>query len=519
MVEGLVALHLDLYQKSGTELILGDGRFVVPKTLEVRLRDGGTRVLRGERVFLNLGTRATIPPIAGLADARSLTHIEALELDRLPAHLIVLGGGYVGLEFAQAYRRFGSRVTVVQHGPQLLDGEDPDVADAIGRLFGDEGIEVLLSAEVLQVEGRSGASVRLRVRTPQGERLLEGSDILVATGRTPNTAEIGLDTAGVQLDGRGYVQVNDRLETSAPDVWAIGECAGSPQFTHVSEDDFAVIRDNLAGGNRTTRDRLIPYCLFTDPPLARVGLSEAEARRRGVAVRIARLPVDAVLRTRTTGETRGFMKALRQRADRPHPGLHDVRPGGRGGDGRGAGGDAGGHALHGLARRHSGAPDDGGRPPQPLFRGAAFPRRLTQEQGDSTGRFFPVTEQAVGRTRSCSSRGMTRPPERSRLQEPDLVSREKERGVCLPPRQDLPRGGHTGLRRSAIVASHNRGEAIGFLSAVASVTRTTRQCRVHFSRIGPTHRRVPQPGRKEPTGSTPKLAHVRQPRTTVVNPA
>ena len=310
MVEGLVALHLDLYQKSGAELIMGDGRFVAPKTLEVRLRDGGTRVLTGERVFLNLGTHATIPPIAGLADARPLTHIEALELDRLPAHLIVLGGGYVGLEFAQAYRRFGSRVTVVEHGPQLAGREDPDVADAIGRLFGDEGIEVLLSAEALQVEGRSGESVRLRVRTPQGERLIEGSDILAATGRTPNTAGIGLDTAGVRLDGRGYVQVNDRLETSAPDVWAIGECAGSPQFTHVSEDDFRVIRDNLAGGSRTTRDRLIPFCLFTDPPLARVGLSEAEARSRGVAVRVAKLPMGAVLRTRTTGETRGFMKAL-----------------------------------------------------------------------------------------------------------------------------------------------------------------------------------------------------------------
>ena len=334
MVEGLVAMHLELYQKSGAELIMGDGRFVAPKTLEVRLRDGGTRVLTGERIFLNVGTHATIPPIPGLADAGPLTHIEALELDRLPAHLIVLGGGYVGLELAQAYRRFGSRVTVVEHGPQLAGREDPDVADAIGRLFDDEGIEVLLSAEALRVEGRSGESVRLHVRTPRGERIIEGSDILAATGRTPNTAGIGLDTAGVQLDARGYIQVNDRLETSAPDVWAIGECAGSPQFTHVSEDDFRVIRDNLAGGNRTTRDRLIPFCLFTDPPLARVGLSEAEARRRGVAVRVAKLPMSCRAADADDGGDARLHEGAPRRADRPHPGLHDDRPGGRGGRGR-----------------------------------------------------------------------------------------------------------------------------------------------------------------------------------------
>jgi pyruvate/2-oxoglutarate dehydrogenase complex dihydrolipoamide dehydrogenase (E3) component len=311
MVEGLIALHLDLYRKSGAELIMGDGKFVAPRTLEVRLRDGGgTRLLRGERIFLNLGTRPTIPPTPGMADARPMTNIELLELDRRPAHLIVLGGGYVGLEFAQAYRRFGCRVTVIQHGPQLLAGEDPDVADAIGRLLGDEGIDVLFSAETLQVEGRSGESVRLSVRTPQGERLLEGSDILAATGRTPNTAGIGLEALGVRLDAKGYVQVNDRLETTAPGVWAIGECAGSPHFTHVSEDDFRVIRDNLAGGNRTTRGRLVPYCLFTDPQLARVGLNETEARRQGAAVRVAKVPVGVVLRTWTTGENRGFMKAL-----------------------------------------------------------------------------------------------------------------------------------------------------------------------------------------------------------------
>jgi pyruvate/2-oxoglutarate dehydrogenase complex dihydrolipoamide dehydrogenase (E3) component len=310
MVEGLVALHKELYQRSGAELIMGEGRFTAPKTLEVRLRDGGTRVLKGERIFLNTGTRATIPPVPGFAEAKPLTNIEILELDRLPAHLIVFGGGYVGLEMAQAYRRFGSRVTVVERGPQLVSREDSDFAEALTQLLIDEGIEVLRSTVALQVEGRSGESVKLRVRTPQGERTIEGSDLLAATGRTPNTAGIGLETLGVKLDTRGYIQVNDRLETTAPGVWAIGECAGSPQFTHVSEDDFRIIRDNLAGGKRSTRDRLIPFCLFTDPALARVGLSENEARKAGVGFRSAKLPMAGVLRTRTLGETRGFMKAL-----------------------------------------------------------------------------------------------------------------------------------------------------------------------------------------------------------------
>jgi pyruvate/2-oxoglutarate dehydrogenase complex dihydrolipoamide dehydrogenase (E3) component len=267
-------------------------------------------VLEGERVFLNLGTHATIPPIPGLAEDAPLTHIEVLELDRVPEHLVVLGGGYVGLEFAQAYRRFGSRVTIVEREPQLLDREDPDVADEMRRILGGEGIEVLLAADVLGVEGRSGAGVRLRVRTSRGEQTVTGTDILAAVGRTPNTAGIGLEVAGVQLDSRGYIKVNDRLETSAPDVWAVGECAGSPQFTHVSFDDFRIIRDNLAGGNRSTRDRLVPYCLFTDPPLARVGLSEGGARQRGIAVRVAKVPMSAVLRTWTLGERTGFMKVL-----------------------------------------------------------------------------------------------------------------------------------------------------------------------------------------------------------------
>jgi pyruvate/2-oxoglutarate dehydrogenase complex dihydrolipoamide dehydrogenase (E3) component len=310
MVEGEIAAVLQQYNASGAELIMGAGNFVAPKTLEVRLNDGGTRVLVGDQVFVNIGTHATIPSVPGLDGAGSLTNIEALELDYVPQHLIVLGGGYVGLEMAQAYRRFGSRVTIIEHGPQLAGREDPDVADEMRQILGDEGIDVLVAAETRRVQGRSGGDVSVLVRTSSGEQTIEGSDILVAAGRSPNTAGIGLEAAGVELDGRGYIKVNERLETSAPEVWAIGECAGSPQFTHVSFDDFRIIRDNLAGANRTTRDRLIPFCMFTDPPLARVGLSEGEAQRQGIEARVAKLPMEAVLRTHTIGETQGFMKAL-----------------------------------------------------------------------------------------------------------------------------------------------------------------------------------------------------------------
>jgi pyruvate/2-oxoglutarate dehydrogenase complex dihydrolipoamide dehydrogenase (E3) component len=276
----------------------------------VQLNDGGTRLLAADQVFINVGTHAAVPNVPGLEDARPLTHIEALELDYVPRHLIVLGGGYVGLELSQAYHRFGGRVTIIERGPQIMGREDPDVADEVQRILADEGIEFLLAAEVRRVRGRSGETVEVAVRTPSGEQTVEGSDILAAAGRVPNTSGIGLEHAGVELDERGYIRTNERLETSAPHVWAVGDCAGSPQFTHVSEDDFRIIIDNLAGGKRSTRDRLIPYCMFTDPPLAHVGLAEREAHLRGLSVRVARLPMTAVLRTHTTGETRGFMKAL-----------------------------------------------------------------------------------------------------------------------------------------------------------------------------------------------------------------
>ncbi|MGB8630847.1 MAG: FAD-dependent oxidoreductase, partial [Xanthobacteraceae bacterium] len=310
MVERQVAKHLEIYKASGAELIMGSGRFVAPKIVEVTLSDGRTRVLEADKVFLNVGTHAAIPNIPGLEAAQPLTHIEALELDHLPRHLIVIGGGYSGLELAQAYRRFGSEVTVIEAGPQIMAREDVDVAQEMRRLLGDEGINVLVEAQLIEVRGRSGDKIALTVRTPSGEQNIDGSDILAAVGRIPNTTGIGLKETGVELDGRGYIRVSGRLETSAPDVWALGECAGSPQFTHISEDDFRIIRDNLAGGNRTTRDRLVPYCMFTDPPLARVGLSEGEAERQGVIARVATLPMDAVLGAQATDQRQGFMKAL-----------------------------------------------------------------------------------------------------------------------------------------------------------------------------------------------------------------
>jgi pyruvate/2-oxoglutarate dehydrogenase complex dihydrolipoamide dehydrogenase (E3) component len=310
MVDDLIEIHRKRFAANGLEFLLGEGRLVGPRTIEVRLAAGSTRRIEAERVFLDLGTQATVPEIHGLADAVPLTHVEALELERLPEHLIVLGGGYVGVEFAQAFRRFGSRVTVVEYGPRLLGREDPEVAEAVRAMFQDDSIDVILGAEAQSIRGRSGDSIELQVRTAAGERRLEASDILVAAGRTPNTKGIGLDRAGVELDPRGYVRVNERLETSAPAIWAMGECAGSPQFTHVGFDDFRVVRDNLAGGRRTTRDRVIPYCVFIDPELGRVGLSETEAKQKGVAVRVVTLPMTSVLRARTLGETRGFMKVL-----------------------------------------------------------------------------------------------------------------------------------------------------------------------------------------------------------------
>jgi pyruvate/2-oxoglutarate dehydrogenase complex dihydrolipoamide dehydrogenase (E3) component len=306
MVDGLVALHLEKYRDSGAELVMGQGRFVAPRTVEVALNAGGTRTLSGQTVVIDTGSRARVDDTPGLAEARPLTHVEALELDHLPGHLIVLGGGFVGLELAQAFRRFSSRVTVVERNGALIHREDLDVTEAMERLFRDEGIEVLTGAAVDRVDGKSGESVRLHMRRDA----IEGTHLLVAGGRTPNTDSIGLELAGVETDERGHVKVDERLRTTAEGIWAVGDCAGSPYFTHIGEDDFRVVLANLSGEDRVTTARQVPFCLFTDPELARVGLSEREADERGVRYRLAKIPMDAVLRARTVSETRGFLKAL-----------------------------------------------------------------------------------------------------------------------------------------------------------------------------------------------------------------
>jgi len=310
MVNGLVDMHLANFKSSGAELLLGTGRFIAPKMIEVALPDGSSRFLHGENVVISTGSRATIEPIPGLLESAPLTHIEALDLDHRPEHLLIIGGGYIGLELAQAMRRFGSRVTIIERNPRLAHREDEDVTSTLSDIFRDEGIEIVTSTTITSIQGKSGDRVKLQIERDGRKSGLEGTDVLVATGRTPNTQNVGLELAGVETTERGYVKVNERLQTTAPGVWAVGDCAGSPHFTHIAFDDYRIVTDNLAGGNRVTTGRQVPSCVFTDPELARIGLSETEAKQKGIAYRLTKIPMIAILRTRTLSETRGFLKAL-----------------------------------------------------------------------------------------------------------------------------------------------------------------------------------------------------------------
>jgi pyruvate/2-oxoglutarate dehydrogenase complex dihydrolipoamide dehydrogenase (E3) component len=316
MVDGLQELHLNNFRKSGAEIVMGFGHFIAEKTIQVDLLAGGTRTLRADKIFIDTGSRATISTVPGLTEANPLTHVEALELDIVPEHLIILGGGFVGLEFAQAMRRFGSRVTIVERNSHLAHQQDPDISAAITELFLDEDIQIVTDARVDRVEGTSGAGVTLHITSDGAPSELKGSYLLVATGRTPNTQNMGFDLVGIELTPAGHIKVNERLETTAPGVWAMGDCAGSPYFTHISFDDFRIVRDNLAGANRTTTGRQIPSCTFIDPELAQIGLSETEATKQGITYRLARIAMPAILRSRTLSETRGFLKALISDNDR-----------------------------------------------------------------------------------------------------------------------------------------------------------------------------------------------------------
>jgi pyruvate/2-oxoglutarate dehydrogenase complex dihydrolipoamide dehydrogenase (E3) component len=292
------------------ELIFGEASFTAPKAIRVRLKDGGERTMSAERFFINAGTRAGAPKLDGLDSVPFLDNISIMELGDLPEHLIILGGGYVGLEFGQLFRRLGSRVTMIQARGQLLTLEDPDIAEEVTKILRQDGIDIMLNANSQRVSP-SSQGIQLKVETQQGSVTVAGSHLLVATGRVPNSDSLNLSAAKVRTNQRGFIEVNDRLETSAPDIYALGDIKGGPAFTHISYDDFRILRGNLLEHKSlSTKDRQVPYCVFIDPQLGRVGLSETEARAQGRKIRCAKLPMTSVARALEVDETRGFMKAL-----------------------------------------------------------------------------------------------------------------------------------------------------------------------------------------------------------------
>jgi pyruvate/2-oxoglutarate dehydrogenase complex dihydrolipoamide dehydrogenase (E3) component len=294
----------------GLDLIAGEASFTGPKTLAVRTNDGEEFMLDADNVFIDTGARPANPPIEGLDSVPALNSTSIMELGDLPEHLLVLGGSYVGLEFAQMFRRFGSEVTIVQRGGQLMGREDQDIAEAVAEILREDGIEVLLGTQTRRAAQDDG-KILLTVDTSEGERTLSGSHLLVAAGRPPNTETLNLEAAGIERDKRGFIEANERLETSVPGVYALGDVKGGLAFTHISYDDFRIIRTNLLeDGRATIADRQVPYTMFTDPQLGRIGMSEQEARDQDRDVRVARLPMNYVTRAIETGETRGFMKAV-----------------------------------------------------------------------------------------------------------------------------------------------------------------------------------------------------------------
>jgi pyruvate/2-oxoglutarate dehydrogenase complex dihydrolipoamide dehydrogenase (E3) component len=304
------------------ELIFGEASFTGPQSVLVRLKDGGQRVLTAEKIFINAGARPAVPALEGLTGVPFLDSTSIMELDTVPEHLLVLGGGYVGLEFGQMFRRFGSRVTIVQSAGQLLNREDSDVANEVAAILKQDGIEILLNAKAASVT-KTGGQIHLTIRVGSESRVYDGSHLLVATGRVPNTDSLNISAAGISTDKRNFIQVNGRLETSRAGIYALGDIKGGPAFTHISYDDFRILRTNLLGKGKgegndkanakasaTTDGRLVPYTLYIDPQLGRIGLSEAEARAQNKNIRVAKMPMTYVARALEVDETRGFMKAI-----------------------------------------------------------------------------------------------------------------------------------------------------------------------------------------------------------------
>ena len=300
-----------IQETEGLDLLEGEARFTGPEELEVRLNSGDELRFTAENIFINVGARPANPPVDGLDSVPTLDSTTIMELDEIPEHLLVLGGGYVGLEFAQMFRRFGSEVTVVQRDKQLLSREDADVAEAVVEILREDGVEVLLQSEAQRAEQTGDGRIQLTIHIPEGETTLEGSHLLAAAGRTPNTDRLNLEAADVVTDKRGFVKVNERLETNVQGVYALGDVKGGPAFTHISYDDFRIVRTNLLeGGSATIAGRMVPYTVFMDPQLGRVGLGEEEAREQGHNVRVAKMLMRHVARALEVDEPRGMMKAV-----------------------------------------------------------------------------------------------------------------------------------------------------------------------------------------------------------------
>lgn len=298
------------------ELIMGEASFTGPHEIEVRLNAGGTRHLKSDKIVINVGARPRAPAIPGLDSVPHLNSTTIMELDVVPEHLLVLGGGFIGLEFGQLFRRLGAHVTMTEMAARLAKKEDPDVSEELARILREDGIEVSLNSRAKSVAQANGI-IQLTVETAEGDRTLEGSHLLVSVGRTPNSDSLNLSAAGVEAQPSGLIPVNERLETNVPGVYAIGDVNGGPPFTHISYDDFRILRENfLNGGNATTTGRLVPYAVFIDPQLARVGISETEAKSKGINFQVAKMPMSHVARALEVDETRGFLKAIVDRETR-----------------------------------------------------------------------------------------------------------------------------------------------------------------------------------------------------------